>query len=62
MKITKEEWLLVLFAGLFLVAASYFMGIDRAMDAQEATKQDRIRIYCNTPGHSETFCNNKRKL
>ena len=59
MKITKEEWLLVLFAGLFLVAASYFMGIDTAID--EATKQDRVRIYCNTPGHSETFCNKEKK-
>lgn len=55
-----RDFLILVSFCVFVVVMCYFWGIEDAMDNKlEASRQDRFRVYCKTPGHNETLCGGK---
>jgi len=52
----KESSLLIIGLILFVATASYFAGVDAAMEHE--LHRQRISVYCQQPEHNETLCHN----
>lgn len=47
----------ILLCAVFILGVCFLAGYDSALDKAEKTNEaERARIYCATPGHSDTFC------
>ena len=52
----KETALLTVGLLLFVTIASYFAGLEQAMDNE--VQRQRFSVYCQQPRHVETLCHN----
>lgn len=47
----------LILSAFLLAALAFLAGVDHGLDQRDqATKLDRMRVYCAMAGHSETLC------
>lgn len=50
-------------AAVAIACVSFIAGVDDGLNSvQRLTKAERLHIYCNTPGHIETYCYKPKEI